>query len=46
MIIPWEMKHGVVKCRILYSSSIEKVEFQQYTCRKVSSLKLVNGERY
>ncbi|WP_321437724.1 aminotransferase class IV [uncultured Bacteroides sp.] len=43
MIIPQEMKHGVVKCRILYSSSIEEVEFQQYAYRKVSSLKLVNG---
>jgi len=44
MIIPREMKQGVVKCRILYSSSIENVEFQQYVCRKVSFLKLVDGE--
>jgi len=43
MIIPEEMKHGVVKCRILYGAFINAVEFQQYVCRKVSSLKLVNG---
>jgi len=41
--IPEQMKHGVVKCRILYGKSIDEVEFQLYTCRKVASLKLVDG---
>lgn len=43
VIIPREMNHGVVKCRILYGYSIEEVEFRKYECRKVSSLKLVDG---
>ncbi len=43
IIIPEQMKRDVVKCRILYSKSIDEVEFQLYTCRKVVSLKLVDG---
>jgi len=43
IVIPEQMKHGVVKCRILYGKSIDEVEFQHYTCRKVTSLKLVDG---
>ena len=43
IIIPEQMKRGVVKCRILYGKSIDEVEFQLYTCRKVASLKLVDG---
>ena len=43
IIIPEQMKRGVVKCRILYGKSIDEVEFQHYTCRKVASLKLVDG---
>jgi len=43
MIIPEDMRHGVIKCRILYSSYIERVDFQHYTPRDISSLKLVEG---
>ncbi|WP_321519028.1 aminotransferase class IV [uncultured Bacteroides sp.] len=43
LIIPENMRWGVVKCRILYSESIDEVQFQPYACRKVASLKLVDG---
>jgi formylglycine-generating enzyme required for sulfatase activity len=46
IIIPEQMKRGVVKCRILYGKSIDEVEFQHYTCRKVASLKLVDAVDY
>ena len=32
IVIPEQMKRGVVKCRILYGKSIDEVEFQHYTC--------------
>jgi len=39
--IPDEFRHGVFKCRVLYSSKIEFIEIVKYKKREVSSLKLV-----
>ncbi len=43
LAIPVDMRCGVVKCRILYGASVDEIGFQPYACRKVSSLKLVDG---
>jgi Branched-chain amino acid aminotransferase/4-amino-4-deoxychorismate lyase len=43
LAIPVDMRRGVVKCRILYGASVDEIGFQPYTCRKVSSLKLIDG---
>jgi 4-amino-4-deoxychorismate lyase len=39
--IPPEATNGIVKCRILYKSTVEKIEFQPYIPKKINSLKLV-----
>lgn len=39
--IPREMQQGLVKCRILYSDTIESIQFEPYSFRTISSLKLV-----
>jgi len=39
--VPAELTKEVYKCRIVYSDHIEKVEFQAYTARRVSCLKIV-----
>ncbi len=44
LIVPQEMRQGVVKCRLLYDSSIFEADFQHYTSRKISFLKLVDGQ--
>jgi 4-amino-4-deoxychorismate lyase len=41
LIIPAEATRGIVKCRILYKSTVEKIEFQPYIPKKINSLKLV-----
>jgi 4-amino-4-deoxychorismate lyase len=39
--VPEEYQSGIIRCRVVYSSEIEKVEFHPYKFRKVNSLKLV-----
>lgn len=40
-MIPEELRHGLVKCRVTYSSRIVSVEFEPYTFRRIASLTLV-----
>ncbi len=40
-MIPDELRSGLVKCRVTYSSRILSVEFEPYVFRKISSLALV-----
>ncbi|MDE6451197.1 MAG: aminotransferase class IV [Odoribacter sp.] len=42
-LIPEEKRHGIVKCRITYDSSIRDIHFEFYHPRIVRSLKLVEG---
>jgi len=39
--VPEEYSSGIYKCRILYSSSIEKIEFAPYHKREIRNIKLV-----
>lgn len=41
ILVPDEFKSGLFRCRVLYSSKIEKVEFLRHQYRKVERLKLV-----
>ncbi len=41
--IPEELTNGVYKCRVLYTDTIEAIEFTAYIPRVVKSLKLVDG---
>lgn len=41
--VPASFRNGVVKCRILYSSVVEQIDFSLYTPRIVKSLRLVDG---
>lgn len=41
--IPKSLSNTIYKCRILYSSQIESIEFQEYTPKAVKSLKIVDG---
>ena len=45
IVIPKEFQNGIVKCRILYSSQIEKVEFLPYRRKIIHSLKAVDGKQ-
>jgi len=42
--VPGEYRKGIVKCRFLYSESGHRIEFSEYNSKKVSNLKLVNGD--
>ncbi|MEN9917925.1 MAG: hypothetical protein RL662_361 [Bacteroidota bacterium] len=42
--IPEDLRNGVVKCRITYSSFVHTIEFEAYQLRKIKSLKLINGD--
>ena len=39
--IPSKFRKGLFRCRIIYSSEIEKIEFHPHEYRKVESLKMV-----
>jgi 4-amino-4-deoxychorismate lyase len=39
--LPISIKKGIYKCRIIYSTNIESVEFSQYLIKPVKTLKLV-----
>ena len=41
LIVPEDLREGVVKCRIIYDYVIREVEFIPYHIRKIASLKLV-----
>jgi 4-amino-4-deoxychorismate lyase len=42
--IPDDLSDGIYKCRILYNETIQRIEFQPYIPRKVTSLQLVVDE--
>jgi len=44
IVIPADFLSGVVKCRILYDTSVRLIEFEHYTPRIVHSLQLVNSD--
>lgn len=39
--IPAKFRKGLFRCRVVYSSEIEKIEFHSHEFRKIESLKLV-----
>jgi 4-amino-4-deoxychorismate lyase len=39
--IPENFDNNIYKCRVIYSSEVEKIEFLSYTPRKIRTLKLV-----
>jgi len=41
IVVPKEIKSGIVKCRILYDKEIRKIEFFKYAPRVIRSLKLI-----
>ncbi|MEL6718544.1 MAG: aminotransferase class IV [Bacteroidota bacterium] len=43
--IPKNFQDGLVKCRILYSSSIEKIEFHPYQIRPINNLKVIYNDQ-
>lgn len=44
-MIPEELKTGLVKCRIIYSSQIISVEFEPYAFRSIASLTLIDDNQ-
>lgn len=42
--IPKEAQTGLYKCRIIYGSCIERIEFHPYRLRPIQSLKIVAGD--
>ena len=42
LTIPLSFQKGLVKCRVLYASSIEKIEFHSYKICPIHSLKIVH----
>lgn len=44
ILIPDQFKSGMVKCRVIYCSDIEKIEFDFYQKRKIDTIKLVYND--
>lgn len=42
-LIPPNMRHGVVKCRIVYNSKVISIEFEPYTARDIKTLALIES---
>jgi len=42
--VPSCLESEIVKCRITYSSEIEKIEYEKYVMKPIHSLKLINGD--
>jgi 4-amino-4-deoxychorismate lyase len=42
--LPQHINSSVYKCRIIYSESIHSIEFQPYTPKTISSLKIVHSD--
>ncbi len=42
--VPSDFTRGIVKCRIVYSTKIEKIEFENYKIKKINSLKIVYSD--
>ena len=42
--IPRGLEEGLLKCRIVYGRDIERIEFEPYVKRKISTLKLIESE--
>lgn len=40
-IIPMDMRIGIVKCRVLYSDTVESITFEPYRFRPINNLALV-----
>ncbi len=43
--LPKKNLNGLYKCRIVYTQSIEKIEFVKYKRKKISSIKLIEDEK-
>lgn len=41
--VPSSSKKGLLKCRVTYSKTIDKLEFLPHECRKIESLKLIEN---
>lgn len=44
LTIPSNLESEIVKCRITYSSEIEKIEYEKYVMKPIHSLKLIYGD--
>lgn len=44
VVVPEELSDGVVKCRILYDTSVRSITFERYTVRPLQRLKLVYSD--
>jgi 4-amino-4-deoxychorismate lyase len=44
IIPPKNLDNGLFRCKVVYSETIESVEFAPYTRRKINSLKLIESE--
>jgi len=44
IIIPELYQKGLVKCRLIYSTDIEDISFQQYEIRIIDKIKIVNSD--
>jgi 4-amino-4-deoxychorismate lyase len=42
--VPLAFQNGIVKCRITYAETVEKIEWEPYTPRIVKSLQLVHAD--
>lgn len=42
--IPDHLRHGVVKCRVVYSDTIQDIEFSPYTFRKINTMVVVKSD--
>ena len=42
--VPEECRNGLFRCRVLYSKTVDKIEFLSHRIREVRSLKLVKDE--
>lgn len=42
--VPKNSKKGLFRCRVIYSKTVDKIEFIPHQFRKINSLKLVNAD--
>jgi 4-amino-4-deoxychorismate lyase len=41
IMVPIEFRKGLVKCRIIYAETIEKIQYEPYSLKQVKTLRLV-----
>jgi 4-amino-4-deoxychorismate lyase len=44
LIVPESLKNETLKCRVTYSEEIEQIEYEVYTVKHITSLKLVRDD--